>query len=224
MYSALVEGKYWWLKGDINYFPVFTNLFRKNDRYVDFETQIDQAAGIFFRWLWTKSKIEIYSEFYHNDSKHNLRDLILDSDHSRAVSLGLQKILKINNDNFLLNWEWTQMEQNASRLIRNAGSWYEHAWIYDGFTNKGEVLGSSIGPGSNSQYISISRLRDDEIIGFHLNYKKSFKHFNLSTNLVYIRSLNYQWELDDFATPYYHPGRDVDNFHLSLKLTYFGDW
>ena len=59
-----------------------------------------------------------------------------------------------------------------------------------------------------------------EDINLHLKYNKNFKHFNLSSNLVYIRSLNYQWELDDYATPYYHPGRDVDNFHLSLKLTY----
>ena len=146
------------------------------------------------------------------------------------------------------------MEQNASRLIRNAGSWYEHYNVYDGYTNLGEVLGSSIGPGSNS-HISINRIRDFEKIGlgfeiidhdndffheafssakdfrrywkdinFHLNYNKKFKDFQLSSNLVYIRSLNYQWELDDFAEPYYHPGRDVNNFHLSLKFTYFGNW
>ena len=57
------------------------------------------------------------------------------------------------------------MEQNASRLIRNAGSWYEHYNVYDGYTNLGEVLGSSIGPGSNSHYISINRIRDFEKIG-----------------------------------------------------------
>ncbi len=61
-------------------------------------------------------------------------------------------------------------------------------------------------------------------INLHLKYNKSFKYFNLSSNLVYIRSLNYQWELDDYAEPYYHQGRDVNNFHFSLKLTYFGNW
>ena len=59
---------------------------------------------------------------------------------------------------------------------------------------------------------------------FHLNFNKSYKDFNLSTNLVYVRSLNYQWELDDSTTPYFHAGRDVNNIHLSLKLTYFGNW
>ena len=255
MYSALVEGKYTWMIGNPTYFPAFQNLFRKDDRYENYEAQTNQAAGLFFKWSWKDSKAEFYAEFHHNDSKQNIRDLLLDSDHSRAVTIGLQKVFKIKNDDYLFNWEWTQMEQSASRLIRNAGSWYEHSWVYDGYTNKGEVLGSSIGPGSNSHYFSLNRIRNQELIGIaleivdndndfyhdafassrdyrrywkdinlHLKYNKSFKHFNLSSTLVYIRSLNYQWELDDFATPYYHPGRDVDNFHINLKFTYFGSW
>ena len=116
MYSALVEGKYWWMKGNPTYFPAFKNLFRKNDKYENYEAQTNQAAGIFFKWFWKDSKAEIYAEFHHNDSKQNLRDLLLDSDHSRAATIGLQKIFNINNDDFLFNWEWTQMEQTASRL------------------------------------------------------------------------------------------------------------
>ena len=100
------------------------------------------------------------------------------------------------------------MEQTGSRLIRNAGSWYEHTWVKDGYTNS-EALGSAIGPGSNSHYFSLNRIRDRELIGigleiidndndffheafasardfrrywkdvnFHLKYNKSFNHFN----------------------------------------------
>ena len=253
MYSALVEGGYWWLQGSPTYFPAFQNLFRNNDKFENYEAQTDQAAGIFMNWRWKDSKARFYFEFHHNDSKANLRDLILDSDHSRAVTAGIEKIFSIKNSDFLFSWEWTQMEQNASQLVRNAGSWYEHFWVYDGYTNKGEVLGSSIGPGSNSHFISISKIKKDESFGFgfeiidndndfyhsafssaqdyrrywkdfnfHVLFRKGFKNFNLSSNFVYIRSLNYQWELDDYAMPYYHPGRDVDNFHFSVKLTYFG--
>ena len=255
MYSALVEGGYWWLEGSPTYFPAFQNLFRKNDRYENYEAQTDQAAGIFINWLWKDSKAQFYVEFHHNDSKQNLRDLLLDSDHSRAATIGLQKIFNIKNSDFLFSWEWTQMEQNASRLIRNAGSWYEHGWVYDGYTNKGEVLGSSIGPGSNSHFISLSKVNKKHKIGFaieiidhdndfyhdafasardmrrywkdvnlHLKFNKNFNNFNISSNLIFIRSLNYQWEIDDFKTPYYHPGRDVNNLHLSIKLSFFGIW
>ena len=251
MYSSLVRGKYTWMEGSPTWFPAFKNLFRKNDAFENYEAQTNQAAGLFLRWLWKDSKAEIYAEYHHNDSKQNIRDLLLDSDHSRAVTVGLQKIFKINNDDFLFSWEWTQMEQTASRLIRNAGSWYEHSWTYDGYTNQGEVLGASIGPGSNSHYFALNRIRNREKIGvafeiidqdndfyhdafssakdprrywkdfnFHINFSKKFNNFWFSSNLIYSRSLNYQWELDDTATPYYHPGNDVNNFHATIKTTY----
>ena len=255
MYSALVEGKYTWIDGNNTYFPIFSNLFRKKDKFSDYEAQTDQAAGAFFKWIWKDSKAEIYAEFHYNDAKLNLRDFILDSDHSRAATIGIQKIFLLNQNNYLFSWEWTQMEQTAGRLVRNAGSWYEHSFVYHGYTNKGEVLGSSIGPGSNSHYISISKIKDYNTIGLalevvdqdndfynmafsrnkdfrrywkdiniHLNYQNLFDNFSVSANFVYQRSLNYQWELDENIQPYYHPGRDVNNFHLNLKLTYFGPW
>jgi len=251
MYAALVEGKYSWMEGGPTWFPAFSNLFRKNDNNENYEAQTNQAAGIFLRWLWKDSNAEIYVDYNHNDSKQNIRDLLLDSDHSRAVTIGLQKIFKINKNNFLFSWEWTQMEQTASRLLRNAGSWYEHSWTYDGYTNQGEVLGSGIGPGSNSHYFALNRIRDKEKLGIaleiidqdndfyheafasardprrywkdfnlHLNFSKKYKNLWLSSNLMYSRSLNYQWDLDDTATEYYHPGNDVNNFHMTLKLTY----
>jgi hypothetical protein len=255
MYSALVEGRYSWIKGNPSYFPIFSNLFRKNNLNVDVEMQTNEALGVFLKWIWQDANAEFYFEFHHNDSKINLRDLFLDSDNSRAATIGLQKIFELNNSNILFSWEWTQMEQTASRLIRDAASWYQHYLVFDGYTNYGEVLGSSIGPGSNSHYFSINKLNNDSKIGiaieiidqdndfyyeafasakdfrrywkdlnFHINYDLLSNKFKLSSRIVYIKSFNYQWELEDYATPYYHPGRDVDNFHFSLKLTYFGNW
>ena len=251
MYSSLVRGKYTWMLGNPTWFPAFKNLFRKNDAFENYEAQTNQAAGLFLRWLWKDSKAEIYVEYHHNDSKLNIRDLLLDSDHSRAVTVGLQKVFEISNDNYLFSWEWTQMEQTASRLIRSAGSWYTHGWTFDGYTNNGEVLGAGIGPGSNSHYFALNRVRNKEKIGIafeiidqdndfyheafsssadfrrywkdfnlHVDFSKKFNQFWISSNLVYSRSLNYQWDLEDYATPYYHPGNDVNNFHATIKLTY----
>jgi len=252
IFSMLVKGDMWWLEGNPSWFPVFKNLFRKDDLYENYEALTDQAAGLFLRWLWEDSQAEIYAEFHHNDSKQNIRDLLLDSDHSRAVTIGLQKIFDIKSSDYLFSWEWTQMEQNASRLIRNAGSWYSHNKVRDGYTNNGEVLGSGIGPGSNSHYFSIKKVELDKKVGvaleiidqdndfyhlafsssqdfrrywkdynFHINYSRKFKKIWANANFIYSRSLNYQWELDDSKSPYYHPGNDVNNFHLNFKLTYF---
>ena len=253
MYSGAFEGKYTWIDGKSSYFPLFRNLFRKNDIYPDFEEQTDQAAGLFFRWIWKDSKAELYAEFYYNDAKENLRDLLLDSDHSRAATVGIRKIFKTSNksSNYLFSWEWTQLEQTASRKLRGAGSWYRHSMVVDGFTNRGEVLGASIGPGSNSHYFSIEKFNFKNKIGLSFeiidqdndfyyyafesakDYRRYWKDFNLLINIdkklkniwisskfIYSRSLNYQWDLDDTATSYYHPGRDVNNFHVNVKMTY----
>ena len=143
------------------------------------------------------------------------------------------------------------MEQTGSRILRGAGSWYYHFMINAGYTNYGEVMGSAIGPGSNSQYFEILKQNEKyrarlsfEIVdndndfyyyafedsrdfrrywkdlNFSFGYEKKIKNFWLNFNVLYQRSLNYQWELDDSTEPYYHPGRDVDNFHLNLKLVF----
>ena len=251
MYSALVNGEYTWMKGSPNWFPVFTNIFRKNDKNVDYEMQTNQSAGFYLRWFWDNSRAEIYAEYYHNDSKFNFRDLLLDSDHSRAVTIGIQKVLDINSSDFLFSWEWTQMEQTASRLIRNAGSWYEHSSVMDGYTNYGEVLGAGIGPGSNSHYFALNKIKNTKKIGLaleiidqdndfyheafssaqdfrrywkdfnlHFNFSKKYEKIWLSSNIIYSRSLNYQWDLSENSTTYYHPGNDVNNFHVNFKITY----
>ena len=259
MYSALIEGRYLWIADNnngatLNWFPIFSNFLRKNDKIGEYENEIDQAASVFLRWFWKDSKAEIYTEFNYGDSKFNLRDLLLDSDHSRAVTLGIHKLFDLKNKDSQIefNWEWTQMEQTASRLIRDSKSWYRHGKVLHGFTHYGEVMGAGIGPGSNSQYFSLAKLDGYKRLGaaleiidqdndfyylafedskdfrrywkdfnFHLFYEKKFKNFWGSFNMMYSRSLNYQWELiNDPALPYYHPGRDVNNFHIDFKLTY----
>jgi hypothetical protein len=248
-YSALVEGRYFWMNGNTNYFPVFSNLLRKNDSNISHEQQTDQSAGLFFRWLWHDSNTEIYAEYHFNDSKVNLRDLLLDSKHARAFTFGFQKIFISNS--LKLNFEWTQMEQTGGRLLRDAGSWYRHWSVFDGFTNRGEVIGAGIGPGSNSQYISLTKFLNNSklSIGFeiihhdndfyymafensgdfrrywkdynlNLKYQTKFKNLWLAMDAIYIRSLNYQWGLVEDPTKYYTPGIDKNNFHVSLKLSY----
>ena len=259
MYGEMFEGKYWWISealdgATVGWFPIFNNFLRKNDKIEPYEKETDQAASIFFRWVWEDSKAEIYGEFNHNDSKFNFRDLLSDSDHSRAVTLGIHKLFDSKKDDSQMefNWEWTQMEQTASRLVRNAFSWYMHGHVFHGYTNNGEVMGAGIGPGSNSQYFSLAKLDGNQRLGaaleiidqdndfyylafedskdfrrywkdynLHLFYEKKFKNFWGSFNMMYSRSLNYQWELIiDPTLPYYHPGRDVNNFHFDFKLTY----
>lgn len=215
MYGSMFNGGYDWISTktgkSIGWFPIFNNFLRKNDKIEPYERETDQAAGIFFRWLWADSKAEFYGEFNHNDSKFNFRDLLSDSDHSRSVTLGVHKLFdsKRNNTQIEFHWEWTQLEQTASRLIRNAGSWYMHGRVYHGYTNKGEVMGAGIGPGSNSQYFSVSSLNKKKRIGLALeiidqdndfyylafdesqDFRRYWKDFNL--HLFYQKEFSKFW-------------------------------
>jgi hypothetical protein len=54
----------------------------------------------------------------------------------------------------------------------------------------------------------------------HFSFQKKIKNYWGRINVVYSRSLNYQWELEDFTEPYYHAGTDVNNLHVNFNLTY----
>ena len=43
-----------------------------------------------------------------------------------------------------------------------------HYQVYDGYTNRGEVLGAGIGPGSNSQFFSIQKFNKNSLYGLAL--------------------------------------------------------
>jgi hypothetical protein len=244
-------------KQNKDYFPVFDNLLRKNDRYGLFDGSLesgrDQAAGVFGRWLWQDAKTEIYAEYQMNDAKYDIRDLVLDLDHARAYTIGIRKVFQKNPTSkiYELLWERTRMQQSSSRLLREAGSWYQHSSVKHGYTNNGEVIGAGIGPGSNSHYLELAMIDKSDRYGiafefieqdndffisafneaddfrrywkdlnFHLSVQKRVKNFWGRINLVYSRSLNYQWELEDFTDPYYHAGTDINNFNINFNLTY----
>ena len=47
------------------------------------------------------SKAEIYGEYNFHDAKWNLRDLLVNPEHARAYTIGLQKVFKKSNYNLL---------------------------------------------------------------------------------------------------------------------------
>lgn len=155
-------------KSSRSYFPIFQNLFRKNDREeLGFNLNQDQAASLFGRWIWFDSNAEFYFEWGKNDASINLRDMLVDTDHSRAFMVGINKLFKTSNPNkhWQFNYEWTQTSQTESRLARNSSSWYIHGRVRHGYTNNGEVLGSALGPSGNAHYLEVAHINGIDRIG-----------------------------------------------------------
>jgi hypothetical protein len=247
------------LKANNDYFPVFNNIFNLKSKNIDIlelnnpKYNSNKALGLFLSWNWNESNSEIYLENYLYNSSNYISNNLANNQSPLASTIGFKKIFKssMKDKFFEFNWEWTQLEQSSSRLKRNIDSWYTSSAIRHGYTNYGEVMGASLGPGSNSHYFSIGIKKIDssynfgfEIIdqnndwfiksfesakdfrrywkdyNFIIDINRKFKKIWAFFNITYSRNLNYQWELDDYTEPYYHPGNDINNFHSSLKIIY----
>ncbi|MDW3196178.1 MAG: capsule assembly Wzi family protein [Cytophagales bacterium] len=233
-----------------SYFPVLFNLFRKNDDGRE-EQNFDQLISGYARWFWTEGKTEIYFEFGRNDAAFNLRDVLNHPQHSRAYIFGISKIFPIKDDFLEINYEHTELSQTAGYLVRDARSWYLHKNIRHGYTNRGEVIGAPIGPGSDMDHMTISYIRGNNKVGVvfeRLSHQLDFYHaawddiddfrrfwndytfgiqgywqFNnliLDGNILLIRSLNYQWEIEELNIGRFADGREETNLSFTIKAAY----
>ena len=112
--------------------------------------------SFYSRWLMPKNNTELYFEFGYNDSKLNSRDLLLDMSHSSAYIFGFKKIQPIkNSEYFSLGFEAIKLAQTPSYIHRNAGNWYEHSTVTEGYTHENQIIGAGIGFGNISQQLKI---------------------------------------------------------------------
>lgn len=128
----------------------------------------DGAFGFFTRWLLPKHKAEFYAEYGYNDFKQNLRDLSVNTSHAAAYILGFNKLISKPHFDWLVTGEITQMAQTTSYVLRNAGNYYEHGGVSQGFTFQNQILGAGSGFGNNVQTIQVKRIKGREFIGLKL--------------------------------------------------------
>ena len=177
------------------------------------DTKQNKASGLFLKFK--EDKFEIYGELYRNSpsNKYTLNQSLNPNLKKVAHTLGIHKTF---NNNLLLNWEWTRMEQKSEILTYNLGSWYEHNYLVNGFTNFGEVIGSKIGPGSNSHSLTLKKIFNKKFIGLGLEIIENdndFYHISFSDSGDYRR----YWK--DFTFKFFY-FKEFSNFNLSLISNY----
>jgi hypothetical protein len=149
--------------------PVLGAFFGSTDVARDTFPQ-DQTVSIYTKWMFPKSHAELYYQFAYNDAKANWRDFWLDMSHSTAYILGFKKLFILKDEKYLdLGMEVMKLGQTPSYLHRNAGNFYEHSQIREGYTNQNQILGAGSGFGNNMQTIQISMNKGWNKIGiiFH---------------------------------------------------------
>jgi hypothetical protein len=125
--------------------------------------QRNQTASVYFEWLMPDASARIYGEFYRGDHSWDLRDFINQPHHNGGWSVGLEK--GFNNvsglDLLLFNTEFATLTMTQLQQVRHQAYYYGHSQITHGHTNRGQVLGAAIGPGSNTQLIALDGYRDN---------------------------------------------------------------
>jgi len=152
------------------YLPSVTEFFKKKiNTQADAPNQDDsrdQQASVFMRMLFPKEQFEFYFEYGLNDFKDNTRDLVQDAQHAGAYIVGFKKIVGSRNAKQLsISGELVQMAQSPVYIVRNAGNWYEHVRMIQGFTHMNQILGAGSGIGNNVQMIHIEQLQNANRIG-----------------------------------------------------------
>ena len=148
-----------------NYVPVFVAFFRNT--YSDDTVKRDQVAAVSTRWIMPKENAEMYLEFGFNDGKYNFRDLMMDMAHSSGYVWGFKKLKLINETSYLnFNIEIARLAQTTSYINRNAGNWYEHSGIIEGYTNLNQIMGGVSGFGNNMQALAVSYNKGWNKLGF----------------------------------------------------------
>lgn len=133
----------------------------------------DQQVSVFFRYVNTKAKFEIYAEYGRRDHSYDWRDFILNPEHARAYLMGFSKLFQTGKANkfYQIRGEIIHQQESINRYIRypdlNAGntSWHTHYQVR-GFTNYGEPMGVGIGVGGNAQILEISQVKGLNKVGF----------------------------------------------------------
>lgn len=155
------------------YFPIFKSLPKKSfvnadQTNAEDQSKQDQYISFFARYVLPESKAEVYLQFGRNDHAYDLRDAIVEPEHTRAYVAGFRKLVPLaTEDEYIqLGIEFTQLEQSSTKENRASPTWYAHYQVLDGYTNKGQVIGAGIGPGSNMQSLDLAWVKGLKRIGF----------------------------------------------------------
>lgn len=126
----------------------------------------DQLFTLFARWVFPASGAEVYGEWGRTRMPKSIASLLKTPNHTQGYTIGMQwRGAAWGNATVRLQAEITQLEQSATFRDGPVGSWYTSNRVIHGYTNRGHVIGASIGPGASSQFLAADYMRPTWQVG-----------------------------------------------------------
>ncbi len=178
-------------------------------------------GAMFFRYKMPKELAEVYAEYGRSNRLAMPWNLFGDTIPT-GYTIGFRKgFNSTSKGQIWLSAELTQLQLPDARLIFDStspgstpktNSWYTHPYITQGYSNFGQVMGASIGPGSNSVHIELAWIKGLKKIGLsaeRIAYNNDFTLYNYFSGIVgsgyadryYTHlnlALNLQWDIGNF--------------------------
>ena len=208
----------------------------------------DQIYSVMARWIFPASGFDVYTEWAHIDLPHSVTELLVAGHHTAGYTLGFQWAQPRHKHDYLrLQSEITYLEQSLVFPDRPPPDYYTGRGSPQGYTQRGQVIGASIGPGASSQFIAVDYLAQRWQLGGFLGrirwdndalYRQVaatfFRHdvsilsglrggwrtpvSDFSAELTVARRYNYLFQ-NGFAEPGGYRTVDVQNVTLALVAT-----
>jgi len=205
------------------YAPVIGKFFKRHLLNED-ERKRDQMISFFFRLRLAKEKAELYAEYGRNDHSQDLRDFLVEPEHSKAYILGFSKTFESRKKDLRLFGEVTNLQGASTGLLRAQPSWYTHHQVRHGYTNYGQVIGAGIGPGGASQTIGLEWQSGLKRTG---GFFERIVHNNDFYYSAFTSSQNWQKHWVDMSlnfTKFWNKGRIFYDARLSLVHSLNYEW
>jgi len=195
----------------------------------------NQLASAFARWAFPPVGFEVYIEWAREDHPNSLRGFLQEPEYSSAVLFGFQKVHRAGSRAVRVMGEGTFLQETRAPFNWTAPVYYLHGNGLD-YTNRGQLLGAWIGPGSDSQILAVDVFGARGRLGaFAERIRRQVKWYidhepelNAQVDLelvygvrgvVFLRGAEIGWEAS-FGKRY-HPDfeeRDASNWRLGLHV------
>jgi hypothetical protein len=112
----------------------------------------NQLASLYVRWVVPHSGFELYSEFGREDHSWDLRDFVLEPDHSSTLMFGFRKAW-MSTPQGMLAFRAEMLDMRLNTLTKNRGigaGYYVNGTLPQGHTERGQLLGADITAGSGA--------------------------------------------------------------------------
>ncbi|MBI9097225.1 MAG: hypothetical protein JEY91_02045 [Spirochaetaceae bacterium] len=118
---------------------------------------LDQKLSLTADWKFPVVGFNIYFEYFREDYT-KIRNLALIPEHTMGYVIGAKKSIPISTKRgFLITAEMVGMQQSRDYelYLGIGGTYYTHHINTHGYTHKGQILGTPVGPGGDGQFLTI---------------------------------------------------------------------